>query len=169
MRTIFVRLVLLGLLILGCDADKITVELPENVDSEVSDDASVSMDAGPSVDLGGATDAVTPDSAVVDDAQRPDAEADADTDADTDAGIDEVDAADEDTGIAMSVCGNGVVEADEGCDDGNTDPSDGCDADCAVEDGFLCEGEPSVCRGENECLEATNPCASDATCMYSTC
>ena len=52
MRTIFVRLVVLGLLVLGCDADKIKVELPENVDSAVSDDASVSMDAGPSVDLG---------------------------------------------------------------------------------------------------------------------
>lgn len=31
------------------------------------------------------------------------------------------------------VCGNDVTETGETCDDGNTDPGDGCDADCQVE------------------------------------
>lgn len=31
------------------------------------------------------------------------------------------------------VCGNGVVEQGEQCDDGNTVPDDGCDAHCAIE------------------------------------
>ena len=31
------------------------------------------------------------------------------------------------------VCGNGVVEADESCDDGNASPGDGCDASCQLE------------------------------------
>ncbi len=35
-----------------------------------------------------------------------------------------------------SGCGNGTVEADETCDDGNTDVFDGCDASCQVEPTF---------------------------------
>ena len=31
-----------------------------------------------------------------------------------------------------AVCGNGVVEGDEACDDANADPSDGCTNDCAL-------------------------------------
>lgn len=30
-------------------------------------------------------------------------------------------------------CGNGVIEGSEQCDDGNTEPGDGCDSRCAVE------------------------------------
>jgi cysteine-rich repeat protein len=44
-----------------------------------------------------------------------------------------------------AVCGNGLVEGTEGCDDNNTSPDDGCDAGCQVESGFTCTGEPSVC------------------------
>ncbi len=35
--------------------------------------------------------------------------------------------------IKPSVCGNGVVEGGEQCDDGNLAPGDGCDATCALE------------------------------------
>jgi cysteine-rich repeat protein len=35
--------------------------------------------------------------------------------------------------IPSAVCGNGVVETGETCDDGNTDAGDGCDANCATE------------------------------------
>jgi cysteine-rich repeat protein len=45
----------------------------------------------------------------------------------------------------VPVCGNGVVEALEACDDGGNMPLDGCDAECAVEDGFTCAGTRSVC------------------------
>jgi fibro-slime domain-containing protein len=42
------------------------------------------------------------------------------------------------------VCGNGVLEAGEACDDGNTSAGDGCRADCsALEPGWLC-GEPGI-------------------------
>jgi cysteine-rich repeat protein len=44
-----------------------------------------------------------------------------------------------------TVCGDGVIDLGEGCDDANTDPGDGCDGSCAVEPGFSCGGEPSVC------------------------
>ena len=37
------------------------------------------------------------------------------------------------------LCGNGVREADEECDDGNTKDGDGCDAHCAEERSQTCE------------------------------
>ncbi|MEO0321831.1 MAG: DUF4215 domain-containing protein [Myxococcota bacterium] len=43
------------------------------------------------------------------------------------------------------VCGDGLVEADEDCDDGNTATGDGCSDACEVEASFECTGEPSVC------------------------
>src|SRR4051812_3446710 len=48
-------------------------------------------------------------------------------------------------GSAPAVCGNGVTEAGEDCDDGNTKPGDGCAAGCTLETGYACAGEPSVC------------------------
>lgn len=45
----------------------------------------------------------------------------------------------------LDSCGDGVIEGIEECDDANLDPGDGCGANCAVEDGFDCTGEPSVC------------------------
>lgn len=37
-----------------------------------------------------------------------------------------------------STCGDGIIAADEECDDGNVVPTDGCDALCVVEAGFAC-------------------------------
>lgn len=48
-------------------------------------------------------------------------------------------------GVNPPVCGDGAVEGTEGCDDGNTTADDGCDPTCGVEDGWTCDGEPSVC------------------------
>jgi cysteine-rich repeat protein len=45
----------------------------------------------------------------------------------------------------VGYCGDGVVNGTEVCDDGNPTSGDGCDATCLVEDGWGCEGEPSVC------------------------
>jgi cysteine-rich repeat protein len=45
-------------------------------------------------------------------------------------------------------CGNGSRHDNEGCDDGGTEPDDGCAADCTVEPGWSCAGavgETSVC------------------------
>ncbi|HEV8324113.1 MAG TPA: DUF4215 domain-containing protein [Myxococcota bacterium] len=44
-----------------------------------------------------------------------------------------------------AVCGDGVITAPEGCDDANTAAGDGCAAACAVETGWVCGGQPSVC------------------------
>ncbi len=46
------------------------------------------------------------------------------------------------------VCGNGIVEAGEQCDDGNLVDGDGCSSTCQIEPGFRCRGRMgrlSVC------------------------
>jgi uncharacterized delta-60 repeat protein len=43
------------------------------------------------------------------------------------------------------ICGDGVVDAGEQCDDGNTSNGDGCSASCAVENGWECVNAPSLC------------------------
>ena len=49
------------------------------------------------------------------------------------------------TGAPDPVCGDGVVEGDEACDDGNLDDGDGCESDCtytiACGDGLYVPGE----------------------------
>ena len=44
-----------------------------------------------------------------------------------------------------AVCGDGIMDGAEACDDGNTTPSDGCSATCTIETGFICSGIPSGC------------------------
>jgi cysteine-rich repeat protein len=48
---------------------------------------------------------------------------------------------------ATSVCGNGVVEDTEGCDDLNTTAGDGCSATCAIELTCAAGSSPVVVRG----------------------
>ncbi len=47
-----------------------------------------------------------------------------------------------------AVCGNGMMDAGEACDDGNTESDDGCSDACALETGYTCEGTPSECAPE---------------------
>jgi uncharacterized repeat protein (TIGR01451 family) len=46
----------------------------------------------------------------------------------------------------VAVCGDGVIHSPfEQCDQGNTNNGDGCSAQCQVEPGWQCSGQPSVC------------------------
>ncbi len=47
-------------------------------------------------------------------------------------------------GVVDPVCGDGVTDGDETCDDQNTVEHDGCH-ECQTEPGFTCDGTPSVC------------------------
>ena len=40
--------------------------------------------------------------------------------------------------VCTPLCGNGVLDASEGCDDDNTADGDGCSSTCTVEDGYGC-------------------------------
>ncbi len=46
---------------------------------------------------------------------------------------------------AHAACGDGLVQAGEQCDDGNTRDTDGCTASCETQSGYTCGGAPSVC------------------------
>jgi cysteine-rich repeat protein len=47
------------------------------------------------------------------------------------------------TTAVAAVCGNGVVETGESCDDGNKNGGDGCSAGCLIEAGYSCTGTSS--------------------------
>jgi cysteine-rich repeat protein len=48
-------------------------------------------------------------------------------------------------GESAAECGDGFIDDDEACDDGNTRDGEGCSMDCQVETGWDCSGEPSRC------------------------
>ncbi len=63
---------------------------------------------------------------------------------------------------ALDVCGNGLVEFPEECDDGSTANGDGCSGSdtCLIEDGWECSDEPSLCNtmcGDGK-IRATEDC-----------
>jgi cysteine-rich repeat protein len=51
-------------------------------------------------------------------------------------------------GVIQPFCGDGHIDANESCDDGNTATNDGCSPTCTIELGFQCTGTTlSVCAG----------------------
>src|SRR5712691_2155237 len=43
------------------------------------------------------------------------------------------------------VCGNGVIESGERCDDGNSTPGDGCNGVCQIEPNWVCPDAGQKC------------------------
>ena len=52
--------------------------------------------------------------------------------------------------FSSSVCGNGVRESDEQCDDANTLSGDGCSDACKAEAGVLCSNMPVIAQGATQ-------------------
>ncbi len=48
-------------------------------------------------------------------------------------------------------CSNGIIEGTESCDDGNLANNDGCSNVCAIEAGYSCSGQPSMCSQDAVC------------------
>lgn len=63
------------------------------------------------------------------------------------------------TSVAMAVCGDGFLDADEACDDFNTATGDGCSAECQVEHYWECE-EPVERPRQTVSWNARSNCAS---------
>ncbi len=63
-------------------------------------------------------------------------------------------------GCISAGCGTGIIDTGETCDDGNTVAGDGCTANCQVEPGWACTGEPSQCVNlcGNGVLDADEEC-----------
>gem|GEM_PF-4985751 len=53
--------------------------------------------------------------------------------------------------MKLNQCGNGIIEGQEQCDDGNSENNDGCSSECKVDEGWQCKGEPSHCVKLNKC------------------
>jgi cysteine-rich repeat protein len=69
--------------------------------------------------------------------------------------------------IVLNACGNGNVETDEQCDDGNSQNGDGCSSSCDVEVGYECSSDPiSTCtRLDNDSdgvFDTTDNCPFDS-------
>ncbi|MFO0593098.1 MAG: EGF domain-containing protein [Polyangiaceae bacterium] len=65
-----------------------------------------------------------------------------------------------------AVCGDGILEAPETCDDTGTTSGDGCSEDCQEEPGWRCFGAGlSSCSEIDECETMEDNCAADATCF----
>lgn len=62
-------------------------------------------------------------------------------------------------------CGNGLIEADEACDDGGRQEGDGCSASCDIESGFVCARAPSLCTsaGVTAVVDPAASCPGNGT------
>jgi hypothetical protein len=69
-------------------------------------------------------------------------------------------------------CGDGIRHPEaEQCDDGNARSGDGCNNECVVESGWLCEGTPTSCRscGDGVCSPGEDVCTCASDCLSSSC
>jgi MYXO-CTERM domain-containing protein len=62
------------------------------------------------------------------------------------------------------VCGNGVLEGVETCDDANATAADGCSDTCQTEPGYTCATAGAACVDDDECAAGTDDCDVNATC-----
>ncbi len=71
------------------------------------------------------------------------------------------------TGDPPPICGNGIVEAGEACDDGNDDDADACLSDCTL---ATC-GDGVVHQGVEQCDDGNDDDTDDclSTCKHATC
>jgi cysteine-rich repeat protein len=58
----------------------------------------------------------------------------------------------------QNLCGDGVIDPGEACDDANVNSGDGCDMGCQVEACFSCAGSPSVCPPIVACSDEEDGC-----------
>jgi len=68
-------------------------------------------------------------------------------------------------GSCDPICGDGLIKGTEQCDDDNSSSGDGCSMLCRTENGWTCNGEPSVCQKcGNSIREGTEQCDGGANC-----
>jgi cysteine-rich repeat protein len=69
------------------------------------------------------------------------------------------------------ICGNGIVQGNEECDDGNTAAGDGCSPTCQIESCHSCSGQPSVCTAlaDSTACDDHSACTTNDTCTGGIC
>jgi len=103
----------------GCSDD------PAAADGDSTTDAAIDVEANDAIDAADATDADAAADSVDDLLEVP-------PDTEIPNEVDSLDDVGSDTDITAGICGDGVVDPGEDCDDGNLDDLDGCDRTCAV-------------------------------------
>lgn len=74
-----------------------------------------------------------------------------------------------DLGWVPGACGDGILDVDEQCDDGNTIGLDGCSA-CKIDTCWACVGEPSVCAPQDgDPCDDGQACTTVDTCQAGVC
>ncbi len=69
----------------------------------------------------------------------------------------------------VAVCGDGILNAPEGeqCDDGNTEPADGCGSTCLLDEGWICPEPGKPCVNTTVCgdgrISGTEQCDDNNT------
>jgi uncharacterized repeat protein (TIGR01451 family) len=77
--------------------------------------------------------------------------------------------------VLVTECGDGVVAGSEACDDGGTDPDDGCDAACHVEYGYACAGPAGTADhctatcGDGQLAVGSETCDDGGTAAFDGC
>ncbi len=66
--------------------------------------------------------------------------------------------------VKTTTCGDLKVQGAENCEDGNTDPNDGCSADCTKEPGFSCPVVNEPCRRLPYCGDAKMQPSNNEAC-----
>lgn len=62
----------------------------------------------------------------------------------------------------VAVCGNGIAEGNEQCDDGNTTAGDGCSANCQLEAPGNCSAEViNLIKGQKVTIDGSNVGSTD--------
>jgi cysteine-rich repeat protein len=70
---------------------------------------------------------------------------------------------------AAGVCGNGLLEAGEGCDDGGSAGGDGCGATCLVETGGACNADGAGATGDASCASGVCDATAGNSCAGGLC
>ncbi|MFC1796061.1 DUF4215 domain-containing protein, partial [Pseudomonadota bacterium] len=70
--------------------------------------------------------------------------------------------------LPPSICGNGVIDQGEQCDDGNNISHDGCSNICQIEDGWQCTTRPDVVLDPSFEAGTPNPSWAEASTNYGT-
>jgi cysteine-rich repeat protein len=75
------------------------------------------------------------------------------------------------SGLSTASCGDGAIDAEEECDDGNGAGGDGCSAECLVELCARCTGAPSTCVIEPDGMPCDDGrfCNGSDTCRNGRC
>ncbi len=128
-----------------------------------SDNPSTPHDADTGMtDVGTHDTGSTQDSGELEDVGGGDIGRDTGVDSGSDAGADTGSDIGRDTGVNPTpVCGNGVIEGDEACDDNNTDDADGCSSSCQIEQGFSCTNAVNLNTGSDGQGGQLQPGATD--------